>query len=239
MGSEPRNQFTFYKSYYDAISELPKRDQSTLILAICAYAIYEEEPKGLSCGASTAFKLIKPTLDSGRRKAVGGARGGQANAKQSESKVQGSEKQNASKAQGTHKQSASEKEREKEKEKENEIEVEVEVERKASAFAEVPDRYDGDCDESGELFDDGYDDDCGDPSNKLFLLGGIGRGVVKLSDEQLESLLDILGKDMFDYYVKRLADYIIDKKAVVFNHYDAILKWYREDSSLRGTTAGK
>jgi len=83
--SEPRNQFTFYRSYYDAIQELCKRDQAAIILAVCNYAIYEVEPTGLSPAASTAFKLIRPTLDSGRRKAASGKQGGskpKANAKQ-------------------------------------------------------------------------------------------------------------------------------------------------------------
>lgn len=79
-----RNQFTFYRSYYDAIQELGKKDQSSLILAVCAYALYEEEPMGLSAAASTAFKLIKPTLDSGRRKAESGAMKG----KQTKSKTE-------------------------------------------------------------------------------------------------------------------------------------------------------
>ena len=243
MGNEPRNQFTFYKSYYDAICDLPKRDQSALILALCAYAIYEEEPKGLSCGASTAFKLIKPTLDSSRRKASGGARGGQASSKQSASKAQASCKHSESKAQGYDKQIASEKEYE--VEIENEIEVEVEGEEKASAFSKAPDLPDGGCggESVGEYCDDPDTDDengeDGEAGSRLYFLGGIGRGVVKLSDDQIDSLLGILGKDMFDYYVDRLADFITDKHARVFNHYDLILKWYREDSSLRGTTAGK
>ena len=94
-----RKQFTFYKSYYDAISELPKKDQSALILAVCAYALYETPPKGLSISASTAFKLIKPTLDSGRKKAESGVLGGQANRKQTESKLQSNRKQTESKPQ--------------------------------------------------------------------------------------------------------------------------------------------
>ena len=99
MGN-PRNQFTFYRSYYDAIQELSKKDQSALILAVCAYAIYETLPKGLSSAASTAFKLIQPTLDSGRRKAESGSIGGaskpQANGKQTESKPQANGKQTES-----------------------------------------------------------------------------------------------------------------------------------------------
>ena len=108
--SKPRNQFTFYRSYYDAIQALSKRDQSSLILAICAYAIYETPPKCLSNAASTAFKLIQPTLDSGRKKAESGSIGG------------------ASKPQANGKQSEREKEIEKEIEYEVEYEVDVEGE---------------------------------------------------------------------------------------------------------------
>ena len=132
MGVE-RKQFTFYKSYYDAISELPKKDQAALILAVCAYALYETPPKGLSIAASTAFKLIKPTLDSGRRKAESGALGGQANGKQSESKPKANRKQG---------ESASEKEREKEIEIEYEVEVEVEGKGKSLAAGDGGDYHD-------------------------------------------------------------------------------------------------
>lgn len=84
--AEPRKQFTFYRSYFDAIQELSKKDQAAIILAVCAYAIYEAEPKGLSPAASTAFRLIRPTLDAGRVKAEIGKQGGskpKANSKQS------------------------------------------------------------------------------------------------------------------------------------------------------------
>ena len=108
-----RKQFTFYKSYYDAISELPKKDQSALILAVCAYALYEEPPKGLSIAASTAFKLIKPTLDSGRKKAENGSMKGKANesnAEANESKTEAKKsKTEANRKQG---ESRSKKERE-------------------------------------------------------------------------------------------------------------------------------
>ena len=111
---EARNQFTFYRSYYDAIQELGKKDQSAIILAVCAYALYEEEPRGLSPAASTAFKLIRPTLDSGRKKAANGKQGGKTG------------KQNASNTEANRKQT----EREKEIEKEIEIEIEIETDGK-------------------------------------------------------------------------------------------------------------
>lgn len=195
---KPRNQFTFYKSYYDAIQELSKKDQSALILAVCAYAIYETLPKGLSCAASTAFKLIKPTLDSGRRKAESGSIGGaskpQANGKQTESKPQANGKQTGSK---------------KEYEDEYEDEYEVEVEGEEKSLATTADR------------------------NTLKILNGtLGKGVVKLSDAQFSALLDKLDIDMFNYYVERLANYIIENGAVVYNHYETILKWHEEDSKI-------
>jgi hypothetical protein len=213
---EPRNQFTFYRSYYDAIQALSKRDQSTLILAVCAYAIYETEPKGLSNAAFTAFNLIKPTLDSGRRKAENGSRGGsvctsktQANDKQNASKPQAKRKQTVSKAEANCKQGESASEKEREKEKEIEIEVEVEAEGKTQA------------------------DDCDGDHNELKLCcGSLGKGVVKLSGAQWDALLDKLGLDMFNYYVERLANYIIETGAIVHNHYETILKWWNEDRKV-------
>ena len=197
---KPRNQFTFYKSYYDAIQELPKRDQSALILAICAYAIYETQPKGLSIAASTAFKLIKPTLDSGRRKAESGALGGQANGKQT-----------VSKAEANRKQSASKKEGEDEKEYEYEIEVEADAEGEESAYA---------CDHGSDY-------------HEIKVMGGtLGKGVIRLSQAQSDSLLDTIGFDMYNHYVERLANFIINTGAEVHNHYETILKWWREDRKV-------
>lgn len=63
--------------------------------------------------------------------------------------------------------------------------------------------------------------------------GELGKGVVYLSDAQIADLLERLGLDLFDYYVDKLADFIIKKDAKVKNHYETILKWCREDSSIR------
>jgi hypothetical protein len=70
---------------------------------------------------------------------------------------------------------------------------------------------------------------------KLRVVGGVlGRGVVKLTDEQFDDLLGRLGFDGFNTYVKRLADYIIDKEAHIRSHYQTNLKWYEEDNEIRG-----
>ena len=62
--------------------------------------------------------------------------------------------------------------------------------------------------------------------------GKLGKGVVYLTENQVESLLDKLGLDGFDRYVEKLADFIIEKDANVSNHYATILKWAREDAKV-------
>ena len=63
-----RDQFTFYRSYYEALKHLPKRDRSDVLMAVIGYALDEEIPK-LSGVPLSVFTLIRPTLDSGRNKA--------------------------------------------------------------------------------------------------------------------------------------------------------------------------
>lgn len=87
-----RNQFTFYRSYYEAVRELPKKEQSAVMLAICAYALDEEEPN-LTGTAKAIFSLVRPTLDASRRKAISGKSGGER--KQTESKTEANDKQTA------------------------------------------------------------------------------------------------------------------------------------------------
>lgn len=210
---EPRNQFTFYRSYYDAIVELSKRDQSAIILAVCAYAIYETEPTGLSAAAMTAFKLIRPTLDTGRKKAEIGRAGGskqKANGKQDESKPKANPKRGEV---AREKEVEVEKEKEIEIEKEVEVEVDVDVEGESSAEAAA----------------------AAANTERIKALGGtLGHGVVFLSDAQMNDLLDRMGIDAFDYYVDKLANFIIQKDARVKNHYETILKWWREDGQIGG-----
>ena len=71
---------------------------------------------------------------------------------------------------------------------------------------------------------------------KVRMVGGeLGKGVVFLSDEQVSDLLDKLDIDTFDYYVEKLANFIIRNDAKVKNHYETILKWWRQDSILETT----
>lgn len=63
-----RSQFTFYRSYYEALKELSKRDQSAVLMAVIGYALDGEEPEKLEGIAGAVFGLIKPTLDAANRR---------------------------------------------------------------------------------------------------------------------------------------------------------------------------
>jgi hypothetical protein len=105
-----RGQFTFYRSFWEAVQSLPKKDKLPVLEAIISYALDGVVPTGLTQSQSAFFLLVKPNLDASRKKAANGKQGGS------------KPKANASKEQ-------TKKEREKEKEKENEIEIEGEKEK--------------------------------------------------------------------------------------------------------------
>ena len=64
--------------------------------------------------------------------------------------------------------------------------------------------------------------------------GMLGKNVVFLSDNQIEDLLERMDIDTFDHYVDKLSSFIIKNDAHVKNHYETILRWWEEDSTLRG-----
>ena len=72
------------------------------------------------------------------------------------------------------------------------------------------------------------------PTSKLEKVGGtLGQGVLMLTDEQKDDLLDKLSLDEYEFYCKKLSDYIIAHPEKTFkSHYQTILKWVEED---RGT----
>lgn len=69
-----RGQFTFYRSYYEAIKSLSKKEQTAVLLAICAYALDETEPKLDRAASSQAFESVRHTLDIERRQSAEGRR---------------------------------------------------------------------------------------------------------------------------------------------------------------------
>ena len=72
-----------------------------------------------------------------------------------------------------------------------------------------------------------------DPSAQLrFVRGRLGKGVLLLSDGQIENLLERLGLDAFDYYTNKLSTLLQEGKVKSRNHYATIMKWYLEDTEV-------
>ena len=121
-----RKQFTWYRSYYDALKELPAEEFRAIVLAVCAYALDGEEPE-LSGVARAIFTLIRPTLEVGRSRAENRSRSEQTvlsaeqtgnrpeQTKNKPEQTQNKRKQTDNKPEQTRK----EKEKEREKESEN------------------------------------------------------------------------------------------------------------------------
>ena len=78
-------------------------------------------------------------------------------------------------------------------------------------------------------------DDTAATDRYVKVIGGkLGKDVVFLSEVQLEDLLDKMGLEAFDYYVDKLSTFIINNDAHVRNHYETILRWWREDGVVHG-----
>ena len=77
--------FIFFASYYEAIKELPADQQGQVYKAIVDYAMEGAEPTHLKGIQKSVFILIKPYIDSSKKKqeygAMGGAPMGNTNAK--------------------------------------------------------------------------------------------------------------------------------------------------------------
>lgn len=67
-----RDQFTFSRTFWEAISPLPKTVQVEAIMAMCAYALDDVEPDGLSPMAAALFMLVRPSLDVAAKMSAGG-----------------------------------------------------------------------------------------------------------------------------------------------------------------------
>ena len=104
-----------YESIYKSLQRIRnKKDRADAYDAICAYALYNQEPnlETASDAVAIAFELIRPVLDSARKKAESGKQGG-------------------SKPKAKGKQTPREKENEEEKEVEGEKENEEEIEKES------------------------------------------------------------------------------------------------------------
>ena len=57
-------------------------------------------------------------------------------------------------------------------------------------------------------------------------------GNVLLTENQIGALLDIMPLEVFDDYVARLNNYILDNDVTIKSHYQTIKKWYDEDRAV-------
>ena len=213
---ETRTQFTFYESFFKAVSRIRKAaDRAAAYDAICAYALYGTEPnmEQMPDTAAVAFEVAKPNLDVSRRKAKNGRLGGAAKQSEASAKqTQANDKQNGSKTEANRKQEETAREKEIEYEVEYEIEAEAEAESEEHAYAH---------------------DHGGADYHEVKIMGGtLGKNVIRLSQAQSDALLDTIGFDMYNYYIERLADFIINTGAAPVNHYETILKWWKEDRKV-------
>lgn len=70
-----KESFIFYRSFYEAIDDLPDKEQLKIYKAISKLALNDEETE-LTGVANTIFKLIKPQLKANNDRYENGKKGG-------------------------------------------------------------------------------------------------------------------------------------------------------------------
>lgn len=70
-----RDSFIFYKSFYEAIRDLPRDIQGDVYTAIFEYSLYGKTTENLKPIARSIFALIQPQLDANNRKRDNGKKG--------------------------------------------------------------------------------------------------------------------------------------------------------------------
>ena len=70
-----KESFIFYRSFYEAIEDLPEKEQLKLYKAIIKYGLEDEESE-LTGVSKTIFKLIKPQVKANNARYENGKKGG-------------------------------------------------------------------------------------------------------------------------------------------------------------------
>ena len=68
-----RNQFTFYRSYHEAIQNMrTNKEKLQAYEVLCDYALFQIEPdlKSLKPAVAAFFQVIKPSLESAYKRSV-------------------------------------------------------------------------------------------------------------------------------------------------------------------------
>lgn len=76
-----RDSFIFYRSFYEAIKDLPRDVQGEVLTAIIEYGLNGATTEDLKPIARGLFSLIKPILDSNNKRYENGCRGGRPSGK--------------------------------------------------------------------------------------------------------------------------------------------------------------
>lgn len=71
-----RESFVFYRSFYEAIHDLPKDIRLEVLTAIIEYALFGRVPEDLKPFARGMFTLIKPNIDANTARFENGKKGG-------------------------------------------------------------------------------------------------------------------------------------------------------------------
>lgn len=71
-----RDSFIFYRSFYEAIRDLPRDIRLEVLTAIMEYALYGRQPDALKPFARSIFTLIKPNIDANLSRYTNGKKGG-------------------------------------------------------------------------------------------------------------------------------------------------------------------
>ena len=94
-----RDSFIFYRSFYEAIKDLPRDIQGEIYTAIMEYSLYGKETDNLKPVARSIFTLIKPQIDVNNKRFENGSKGGRPpkNENQDETKQKTNNNQNETK----------------------------------------------------------------------------------------------------------------------------------------------
>ncbi len=97
-----RDSFIFYRSFFEAIDNLPQENQTNIYKAIAEFSLNNKEIE-LNGVEKTVFILIKPQLEANNKKYINGTK----EKKQKISKTEAKNKQNRSKTEAKNKQNRS------------------------------------------------------------------------------------------------------------------------------------
>lgn len=88
-----RDSFIFYRSFYEAIKDLPRDIQGEIYTAIMEYSLYGKETENLKPVARSIFTLIKPQIDVNNKRFDNGCKGGRPLKKETKEKPSNNQKE--------------------------------------------------------------------------------------------------------------------------------------------------